>query len=155
MDIRDAATVLQQVADNFTTGYDGKMLDPRVLFLPCIGKLNPALDCVWQVAITSPMYQRMPDWVPLESKVKTALCVLKAIQHQIACGTIEFGKLYNPGYLEAQDVTCRIFKSIVISITASAQTDYPDLDEANLDQLVAALQAAIDLLEVTKSLLGH
>ena len=155
MDIRDAATVLQQVADNFTTGYDGKMLDPRVLFLPCIGKLNPALDCVWQVAITSPMYQRMPDWVPLESKVKTALCVLKAIQHQIACGTIEFGKLYNPGYLEAQDVTCRIFKSIVISITASAQTDYPDLDEAALNQLVAALQAAIDLLEVTQSLFGH
>ena len=83
MDIRDAATVLQQVADNFTTGYDGKMLDPRVLFLPCIGKLNPALDCVWQVAITSPKYQRMPDWVPLESQVKTAQSILKAIQHQI------------------------------------------------------------------------
>lgn len=101
------------------------------------------------------MYQRMPDWVPLESKVKTALCVLKAIQRQIACGTIEFGKLYNSGYLEALDVTCRIFKSIAISITASAQTDYPDLDQAGLNQLVAALQAAIDLLEATKPLLAH
>ena len=154
MDIDNAATVLAQAAASLSAYHEGKMFEHNLVLQLCFDKLNPALDCVWQVAITSPMYQRMPDWVPLESKVKTALCVLKAIQ-QIACGTIEFGKLYNPGYLEAQDVTCRIFKSIVISITASAQTDYPDLDEANLDQLVAALQAAIDLLEVTKSLLGH
>lgn len=64
MDIHNAATVLNQVADNFTTGYDGKMLDPHVVFLPSIAKLNPALDCVWQTAITSPMYQSTPDWVP-------------------------------------------------------------------------------------------
>lgn len=155
MDIDNAATVLAQAAASLSDYHEGKMFEHNLVLQLCFDKLNPALDCVWQVAITSPMYQRMPDWVPLESKVKTALCVLKAIQHQIACGTIEFGKLYNPGYLEALDVTCRIFKSIAISITASAQTDYPDLKQAGLNQLVAALQAAIDLLEATKSLFGH
>ena len=155
MDIDNAATVLAQAAASLSAYHEGKMFEHNLVLQLCFDKLNPALNCVWQVAITSPMYQRMPDWVPLESKVKTALCVLKAIQHQIACGTIEFGKLYNPGYLADLDVTCRIFKSIAISITASAQTDYPDLDQAGLNQLVAALQAAIDLLEATKSLFGH
>ena len=46
MDIHNAANVINQVADNFTTGHDGRMLDPRVVFLPCIAKLNPVLDCV-------------------------------------------------------------------------------------------------------------
>ena len=112
MDIHNAATVLNQVADNFTTGYDGKMLDPHVVFLPSIAKLNPALDCVWQTAITSPMYQRTPDWVPLENQVKTAQCILKAIQYQITKGIFEFNELSKPGYLEALETSAHIFKDI-------------------------------------------
>ena len=108
-----------------------------------------------QVALTSPLYQRMPDWVPLESKVKTALCVLKAIQFQIASGTIDFGKLYNPGYLADLEKTIQIFKSIVLNITAYGAVDYPDLDNDGRGQLVVALQAALSLLEAAKSLMGH
>ena len=155
MNIDNAAIVLLKASSRLTDYRNGELLEQNLVNQSCFAQLNPALDCVWQVALTSPMYQRTPEWVTLESKVKTALCVLKDIQFQIASGTIEFGKLYDPSYLEALDMTSRIFKSIAISITASAPTDYPDLDEANLDQLVAALQAAIDLLEVTKSLLGH
>lgn len=155
MDIDNAATVLAQAAASLSAYHEGKMFEHNLVLQLCFDKLNPALDCVWQVAITSPMYQRMPDWGPLESKVKTALCVLKAIQHQIACGTIEFGQLYHPGNLEALETTGRIFKTIAISITASASTDYPDLDQAGLNQLVAAIQAAIDLLEATLSLFSH
>ena len=108
-----------------------------------------------QVALTSLLYQRMPDWVPLESKVKTALCVLKAIQFQIASGTIDFGKLYNPGYLADLEKTIQIFKSIILNITAYGDVDYPDLDNDGRGQLVVALQAALCLLEAAKSLMGH
>lgn len=155
MDIRNAATVLNQAAENFTTGYDGKMLDPRVVFLPCMGKLNPALDCVWQVAITSPKYQRMPDWVPLESQVKTAHSILKAIQHQITNKIFEFNELGKPGYLEALETTARIFQDIARSIKESGSNDYPNLDYGERNQLIAALLDAINLLEATKPLLDH
>lgn len=155
MNITEATSVLTQAAESLTAYRDKNLFEHQLVLTPCFDQLNPALDCVWQVALTSPLYQRMPSWVPLERQVKTALCLLKAIQHQIATGTIEFGSLYVPGYLEDIAVTGRIFQSIAVSITASAQTDYPDLDEAGLNQLVAALQAAIDLLEVTQSLFGH
>ena len=101
------------------------------------------------------MYQRTPKLVPLESQVKTALCVLKSIQHQIACGTIEFGKLYTPGYLADLDETSQIFESIVLNITAYDDIDYPDLDNAGRGQLEVALQAALDLLEATKTMFSH
>lgn len=155
MNITEATSVLTQAADSLTAYRNGKLFEHQLVLTPCFDQLNPALDCVWQVALTSPLYQRMPSWVPLERQVKTALCLLKAIQHQIATDTIEFGSLYDPGYLEDLMKTSQIFKSIASSITASAQTDYPDLDEAGLNQLVAAHQAAIDLLEVTQSLFGH
>lgn len=155
MNITEATSVLTQAAENLTAYRNGKLFEHQLVLTPCFDQLNPALDCVWQVALTSPLYQRMPSWVPLERQVKTALCLLKAIQHQIATGTIEFGSLYDPGYIEDLMKTSQLFKSIAVSITASAQTDYPDLDGAALNQLVAALQAAIDLLEVTQSLFGH
>ena len=155
MDIDNAATVLAQAAASLSAYHEGKMFEHNLVLQLCFDKLNPALDCVWQIAITSPMYQRMPDWVPLESKVKTALCILKAIQHQIACGTIEFGKLYSPGCLEALDVTCRIFKSIVLNITDYGDIDYPNLDNEGRGQLAIALHAAFSLLDATKSLFSR
>lgn len=101
------------------------------------------------------MYQRMPDWVPLEIKVKIALCDLKAIQYQIARGTIEFGKLCSPGYLADLDETSQIFKSIVLNITAYGDIDYPDLDNVGRGQLLFTLQAALSLLEATKTMFSH
>ena len=131
------------------------MFEHNLVLQLCFDKLNPALDCVWQIAITSPMYQRMPDWVPLESKVKTALCVLKAIQHQITNKIFEFNELGKPGYLEALETTARIFQDIARSIKESGSNDYPKLDYGERNQLIAALLDAINLLEATKPLLAH
>lgn len=155
MDIDNAATVLAQAAASLSAYHEGKMFEHNLVLQLCFDKLNPALDCVWQIAITSPLYQRTPEWVPCESKVKTALCVLKAIQHQIVCDTIDFGKLYNPGYIADLEETSHIFESIVLNITAYGDIDYPDLDNEGRGQLVVALQAALSLLEATKSLFGH
>lgn len=155
MNIDNATSVLNQ-ASNILSAYKelGKF-DQKWVNEPGIAQLNPALDCVWQVATTSPLYQRTPDWVPSESKVKTSLCILKAIQYQIANGTIECKKLYNPGYLEALEETRKIFETIDISILAYGKTDYPDLDQDSRNQLIAVLQAATHLLKVTKSLFGQ
>ena len=155
MNIDNAATVLAQAATSLSAYHEGKMFEHNLVLQLCFDKLNPALDCVWQIAITSPMYQRMPDWVPLESKVKTALCVLKAIQHQITNKIFEFNELGKPGYLEALETTARIFQDIARSIKESGSNDYPKLDYGERNQLIAALLAAINLLEATKPLLAH
>ena len=155
MDIRNAATVLNQAAENFTTGYDGKMLDPRVVFLPCMGKLNPALDCVWQVAITSPKYQRMPDWVPHEREVKTTLCIIKALRHQIITGTFRFMDINTPGNLQDMEVTTKIFESIVNSTKASGTEDYPNLSPEDRECLLIAFDSAIRLIKMVMTLFTY
>lgn len=155
MNIDNAATVLAQAAASLSAYHEGKMFEHNLVLQLCFDKFNPALDCVWQIAITSPMYQRMPDWVPLESKVKTAQSILKAIQHQITNKIFEFNELGKPGYLEALETTARIFQDSARSIKESGPNDYPSLDYGELNQLIAALLAAINLLEATKPLLAH
>lgn len=155
MNIDNAATVLLKASYRLTDYRNGELLEQNLVNQSCFAQLNPALDCVWQVALTSPLYQRTPEWVPCESKVKTALCVLKAIQHQITNKIFEFNELGKPGYLEALETTARIFQDIARSIKESGPNDYPSFDYGERNQLIAALLAAINLLEATKPLLAH
>lgn len=133
MKIDNAAAVLDEAAQSLTAYKEGKLFEHNLMLKPCFEQFKAALDQAWNEGLTSPKYQRMPDWVPLESHMKIALCTLKA--------------------LESLDVTTKIFETISANVSEYGHKDYPDLSTEQLMQLSDDMKAVINLLKATYALL--
>ena len=99
MKIDNAAAVLDEAAQSLTAYKEGKLFEHNLMLKPCFEQFKAALDQAWNEGLTSPKYQRMPDWVPLESHMKIALCTLKSLEYQISSGkfgTVPISIMLNP-----------------------------------------------------------
>ena len=132
MKIDNAAAVLDEAAQSLTAYKEGKLFEHQLMLKPCFEQFNAALDQAWNEGLTSPKYQRMPDWVPLERHMKIALCTLKALEYQISSGKFELYQINSPGNLESLDVTTTCTYNLSCSrssigsiITRNTTTDHP------------------------------
>lgn len=153
MKIDNAAAVLNDAAQSIAAYHDGSIYEHQLMLKPCFEQFNAALDQAWNEGLTSPKYQRMPDWVPLESHMKIALCTLKALEYQISSGKFELYQINSPGNLESLDVTTKIFETISANVSEYGHKDYPDLSTEQLMQLSDDMKAVINLLKATYALL--
>ena len=153
MKIDNAAAVLDEAAQSLTAYKEGKLFEHNLMLKPCFEQFKAALDQAWNEGLTSPKYQRMPDWVPLESHMKIALCTLKSLEYQISSGKFELYQINSPGNLESLDVTTKIFETISANVSEYGHKDYPDLSTEQLMQLSDDMKAVINLLKATYALL--
>ena len=155
MNIIDATAVINAALDGLRAYNDGKLYEHELMLKPCFDQLNEALDQVWHAALTSPKFQRMPDWVPHEREVKTTLCIIKALRHQIITGTFRFMDINTPGNHQDMEVTTKIFESIVNSTKASGTEDYPNLSPEDRECLLIAFDSAIRLIKMVMTLFTY
>ena len=153
MKIDNAAAVLNEAATSITAYREGSIYEHQLMLKPCFEQFNAALDQAWNEGLTSPKYQRMPDWVPHESRVTTSLRVLKALEYQISRGCLELYQINSPSYLDALEVTTKIFETISANVSEYGSKDYPNLSTEQLMQLSDDMKAVINLLNATYDLL--
>lgn len=73
MKIDNAAAVLNEAAQRIAAYHDGSIYEHQLMLKPCFEQFNAALDQAWNEGISSPKYQRMPEWLMHELQVKIAL----------------------------------------------------------------------------------